>query len=340
VFSSPAVSGNTVYFGTNSGTLEALNAATGAVQCVFTVPTAQPAGTAAHIFSSPVVGDVDGTGPVVFFGDPGVSSASQSYIAGHFWAVTGVGNTGGNCQEKWAYDNWVNKGKSTAETGVWGEPALVKQGNGTWAVVFGTSNPDNSVYALNAVTGARLWHFRALTRGPDEDVGAGPTISPPGDNGFADGVVYVDGKDGIEYALNLLTGEQIWSFTLGPGSQHSYGVAEAALTGITLITCYAGSVFALNAITGAELWEVTLGGTIEASPAVAGGTGNQVLFIGDLNKDEYGLSLQDGSQVFSASVTGNLEASAAVANGMLYFTSGSTLYAYAPPSARRDALRG
>jgi outer membrane protein assembly factor BamB len=73
---------------------------------------------------------------------------------------------------------------------------------------------------------------------------------------------------------------------------------------------------------------------------VAGGSGNQVLFIGDLNKHEYGLSLQDGSQVFSASVTGNPEASAAVANGMLYFTSGSTLYAYAPPSARRDALRG
>jgi outer membrane protein assembly factor BamB len=164
----------------------------------------------------------------------------------------------------------------------------------------------------------------------DQDVGAGPAISPPGGNGFADGVVYVDGKDGIEYALDLLTGKKIWSFTLGPGSASALGVAEAALTGTTLVVPYAGSVFALNATTGARIWQVTPGGRIEASPAVSGGPGDQALFVGDLNKHEYGLSLQNGSQLFNATATGKIIGSAAVADGMLYFASGGTLYAYAP----------
>ena len=45
VDSSPAVYRNTVYFGDNRGTLEALNAATGAVQCTFTLPVSPPATT-------------------------------------------------------------------------------------------------------------------------------------------------------------------------------------------------------------------------------------------------------------------------------------------------------
>jgi hypothetical protein len=30
--------------------------------------------------------------------------------------------------------------------------------------------------------------------------------------------LYIDGKDGIEYALNLLAGKKIWSFTLAPAA--------------------------------------------------------------------------------------------------------------------------
>jgi outer membrane protein assembly factor BamB len=331
VFSSPAVYGNTVYFGNNDGNLEALDAATGAVQCTFTVPVMPPAKKPGRIFSSPVVGSVDGTGPTVFFGDAGVSSPTEAQNAGHMWAITGVGNTAGNCKERWAYDNWANKGTNGTMTGVWDEPALAQDSSGTWAVVFGTSNPDGAVYALNAVTGARLWRFQTVQTGTDQDVGAGPTISAPGGNGFADGVVYIDGKDGVEYALNLLTGTQIWSYTLGAGSTNSLAVSEAALSGNTLVVGFAGSVFAFNATTGAVIWHAKPGGTIQASPAVSGGPGNQVLFVGDLTDHEYGYSLASGAQIFSAATTGEIQDSSAVAVGTLYFASGGTLYAYSPP---------
>lgn len=330
VFSSPAVYGNTVYFGNNEGTLEALNAATGAVQCTFTLPASPPATQPGRIFSAPVVGDVDGTGPVVFFGDAGKSSANETINGGHLWAVTGVGNTAGNCKEKWVYNNWADKGSNGTETGVWDEPALAQESNGTWAVVFGTSNPDGAVYALNAATGTRLWRFQTAQTGPDQDVGAGPTIGSPGANGFADGVVYVDGKDGVEYALNLLTGAKIWSFTLGAGSNNALAVSEAALAGNTLVAAFAGSVFALDATTGALIWKAKPGGTLQASSAISGGPGNQVLFIGDTNDHEYGFTLASGSRVFSVATTGKIQDSAAVADGTLYFAAGGTLYAYAP----------
>jgi outer membrane protein assembly factor BamB len=327
VGSSPAVYNGIVYFGTLSGTLEALDVATGAVRCTFTLPVIAPATKPGRLISSPVVGNVDGTGPTVFVGDAGTQESSNG---GHFWAITGVGNTAGNCREKWMYDNWPNKGTTGTLTGVWDEPALAQNSKGSWQVVFGTSNPDQSVYALNAVNGSRLWRFHTLNNGPDEDVGAGPTIGPPGSDGFADGVVYIDGKDGIEYALDLLTGKQIWSFTLGPGTGAADGVSEAALTGNRLVVCYAATVFALNATTGAVIWKATPGATIHTSPAVSGPSGDQVLFVGDLNGTEYGLNLQTGTQVFGAATTGQFQASAAVAAGMLYFTSGGTFYAYAP----------
>jgi outer membrane protein assembly factor BamB len=278
-----------------------------------------------------VVGVVDGTGPTVYFGDAGVASGSgETLNGGHMWAITGVGNTAGNCKKRWSYNNWVNKGSNGTMTGVWVEPALARESNGTWAVVFGTSNPDAAIYALNAVTGSRLWRFATAQNGPDEDVGTGPTISAPGVNGFADGVVYNDGKDGIEYALDLLTGKQIWSFTLGAGSGSALAVSEAALTGNTLVVGFAGSVFALNATSGAKIWQVTPGGTVQASPAVSGAAGDQVLFVGDNNDHEYGFSLASGAKLFDLTTSGKIQASSAVAKGMLYFASGGTVYAFAP----------
>jgi outer membrane protein assembly factor BamB len=330
VSSSPAVYEGTVYFGTASGTVEALNAATGAVRCSFTLPVIAPATAPGRLISSPVVRDVDGTGPTVFIGDAGTAGPQESDNGGHFWAITGVGNTAGSCHEKWAYDNWPNRGKTGTQTGVWDEPALAHNSGGSWEVVFGTSNPDQSVYALNAVDGSLLWRFKTRYRGRDEDVGAGPTIGPQGSNGFAAGVVYIDGKDGIEYALDLLTGKKIWQYTLGLGTRGPNGVSEAALRGDTLVVCYGTSVFALNATTGAVIWNTTPGGRIQASPAVSGPSGDQVVFVGDNNGTEYGLNLQTGAPIFIASSSGKLQASAAVADGMLYFTNGGIFYAYAP----------
>lgn len=320
VVSSPAVDGNTVYFGNGDGSLYALDATTGAVQCTFTLPIVPPETVPGVIQASPVVGHIDGSGPIVFFGDNG---QRERVNAGHEWAVTGVGNTAGDCQQRWAFNSFQNKGSKGNKSGSWSSPALGQDSTGRWLVVFGSSNPDNSVYALNATDGTLVWRFMTEQTGGDQDVGAGPTISAPGVNGFQNGVVYVDGKDRIEYAIDLVTGTQIWSFNM----QTDSGLAEnsvsvAALVGNRVVVGYAGYLYDFNATTGAKVWRTaTAIGTILASPAVSGAGGDHVLFIGDLNGGEHGYRLSDGSSVFSINVGHKIHASAAISDGMLFFAS-------------------
>src|SRR5262249_5138818 len=90
------------------------------------------------------------------------------------------------------------------------------------------------------------------------------------------------------------------SFWTGPATsgRPRCSVSEAALTGNTIVVCYAAIVFALNATTGAVIWMTTPGGAIHASPAVSGPAADQVLFVGDVHGTEYGLNLQTGARVF------------------------------------------
>jgi eukaryotic-like serine/threonine-protein kinase len=314
---SVAVSGNTVYVGSHNAQLYAVNATTGQIVCTYT--------TTGMIEASPVVGNVDGTGDVVFFGDIG---QGEKFNAGHLWAINGVGNTNGQCTLKWSFNSFAVTVGGT-RTGSWSPPALV-QVSGVWRVVFGTTNPDEAVYALNAATGAALWHYTTTTTG-DSDVGAGPTISPPGVNGFTDGVVYVDGKDQVEYALNLATGSLIWQFNLkknaGSGAK---AICTAALVGTNLIITYNQYVYDLNALNGALTWRSVATGTADfiASPAISGASGNQVIFAGDLAGTEHAYSLATGTQVFAYKAAATIFASSAIVNGMVFFA-GLDGYVYA-----------
>ena len=67
--------------------------------------------------------------------------------------------------------------------------------------MLGTSDPDDSVYGLDAATGAVVWRYQTSDV-PEQDVGSSPTISAPGVNRIADGAVYIEGKDGVIYALD------------------------------------------------------------------------------------------------------------------------------------------
>jgi outer membrane protein assembly factor BamB len=315
VIDTPALDGNTLYVGV-TGDMLALDASTGAEQCHYSLPVFAPETTPGRIDASPVVGQIGPAGPVVFFGDMGTS---EKLNAGHEWAITGYGNKAGGCRLKWMFNSWANKGPSGSKTGSWSPPALVKEASGTWALVFGSSNPDDSVYALNARTGAELWRFQTLVRGGDEDVGAGPTIGLPGVNGFADGTVYIDGKDDMEYAINLATGRRIWSFDLRSVGSATNSVSTAALAGDALLVGYSSQLVSLNARTGALNWTATTGGPIFASPSVSGAPGDQVAFIGDLSGDFDGFSVSGGRNVFSSDRGKPILASAAVADGIVVY---------------------
>jgi outer membrane protein assembly factor BamB len=275
---SPAVAGGVVYFGSTAGTIYALNASTGARMCSFS--------TGQAVLASPVVVDAsDGSGPVVYDGTVPNSGSGAEY------ALYGPGNTHGACTKDGEFTSWA-----VTPDGTWSSPAYGMGANRVPLLVFGSKDRDDSVYALNANTGALVWRYKTSNVAL-ADVGAPPTISPRGRNGFTDGVVYVTGKDKVVYALDLATGTLIWKYALARGTNGD--LAGTALVGDRVYVDSDTGVYALNATTGALVWHVLPQSTFFDSPAVTGPIGRQVLVAASTEGSVYALSLATGATLWT-----------------------------------------
>jgi outer membrane protein assembly factor BamB len=314
-YSSPAVYGNTVYFGSEDFNLYAYDATTGQPVCSFS--------TGGRIEASPVVKDIDGTGPLVFVGDTG---RTESHNAGHEWALNGVGNTSGApCSERWAFNGWNNTNNGI-DGGSWSSPALGTDGTGRPLLVFGSNQPDDSVYALDARNGTEVWRFQTVI-GSDSDVGAAPTISLPGNNGLADGAVYVMGKDQHEFALNFLTGALLWDYDLSTLPCSSDPVSGTALVGTMVVFNFCKWVYAVNAAptgpgTTKVIWRSVATAHSRASPVISGGPGDQVVLRPDKGGNEDAFRAANGAMLTPfnvGSTTLEITASTAVSAGEVFF---------------------
>jgi uncharacterized repeat protein (TIGR01451 family) len=155
----------------------------------------------------------------------------------------------------------------------------------------------DNLYALNASTGAKLWSFAASRE-------TSPTV--------ANGVVYFGGD--FLYALNATTGALLWEFADFPNPAPFPLTSPAVANGAAYFGSYQDLLFwGLNASTGDGLWTYYLGSSVSGTPVVANGT---VYFIGN------GLSALNASTgaVLWSSYTGShfLDSSPAVANGVVY----------------------
>jgi outer membrane protein assembly factor BamB len=323
-YASPTVYQNTVYVGgSGDHTMWAIDATTGALQCSFA--------TTGRIFDGPVVADL-GSGPEVFFGDTGLSETNNN---GHEWAITGVGNSLGGCKLIWSFNSWGVTNGGT-QTGSWSPPALAYDSTGRPLLVFGTSQPDSSVYALDARDGSMVWRYNTSTTG-DHDVGAGACITAPGVNGFADGEVYIDGKDQVLYALDLMTGAVGWSFDLKAaiGVKVSNSVSTPACVGSMVYVGYGYGVWAFDAATGAEHWysgtSSPVGVVVLSSPAVAGDGGDQVIYSNDGGGAATAYRLSDGSTLWHYLTSMPMYGSDAVSDGQVFFGGlDGNVYAFGP----------
>jgi outer membrane protein assembly factor BamB len=280
----------------------ALNAKNGARRCSFA--------TGQFTETSPVVTeDPDGSGPVVYFGtSPSLPQQGSEY------AIYGPGNTHGSCTQDWTFHGWTIQ-----PGGSWSPPAYGTNANGTPVVVFGSENTDNSVYALNANTGAKIWTYRTSKTTEDNDVGASPTISAPGVNGFADGVVYVLGKDKVTYAFDLTTGALIWQHALD--MDKAADVAGSALAGNAVYVDASTGIYALNATTGAQVWHVLSKSGFYASPAISGPAGQQVLITANLGGNLYALDPVTGKTLWTQPGKSAYWSSPTISQGTIYVTS-------------------
>lgn len=157
---------------------------------------------------------------------------------------------------------------------------------------------DQTFYALNASTGAVIWTC--------------PNVAPYSSPAVSGGIVYF-GSYQYVYALDALTGKQIWNFsvirTLTGGIESSPAVAN----GVVYIGSPDGNFYALNASTGKKLWNYFTDDKIPSSPAVANGA----VYVGS-SATIYTFNASTGDVLWTYYTDNEVISSPAIANGILY----------------------
>jgi|GEM_PF-384474 len=274
--------------------LYALNGATGAVEC--------SAALMLTIDASPQFGTPPGGVPMVF-----VASIDSQTIPG---PVYGIRQT--DCKILWSFTNYGHL------DGAWATPAYGTDATGKGRVYVGDADPGAAMFALDARTGKLVWTYSPAFPAGDYDFGAAATISPPGANGFADGVLYAPSTYGVLYAIDLTTGQFVWSYTFDPthGATGS-GRSSAALDGKTLVFGAADGAEAIDAASGSLLWHYVDPAKIEAisSPAIVGPPGDKIAVFGDLAGAVHVLRLRDGADLYDFQTLNYITSSPAIADG-------------------------
>ena len=289
-------------------TIYKLDGATGQVLCAVKVPL--------RIDSSMMFATPPGGVPTVYTAT--VDGTNVRY--GQLMAIRAR-----DCTVEWSVSPWRNP------SGPWDTPAFGVDKNGNGRVLIGTSNTDATLYSIDALTGNLVW-YRSEYEPGDYDIGAGPTVSLPGNNGFADGVVYSHSKFGILYAFDLTTGKPIWQYDydqaghIGPG-----GISSVALYKNYLVYGVSDGIEAVTAKTGTLIWHYKHAYDVVASPAIVGPPGLEVVVVGDATGRVFVLRLSDGAQLFSYQTGGYITGSPAIVNGhILIASSDSFLYDFEP----------
>jgi outer membrane protein assembly factor BamB len=284
-----------------SATVLKLDGATGSVLCSLKAPLRMDASL---MFASPAGGV-----PTVY-----TASNHNSTTNGPELAINES-----NCALIWSFDNWLTL------SGAWGTPAFGVDANGNSRVYVGTADPDSTMYAVDAVTGKELWYYSALNP-PDAtyDVGAAATVSAPGNNGFADGVLYFPSKYGVLYALDLTNGKLIWQYNFNKAAHVTEGGrSAAALYKTNLVFGIANGVENVDATTGKLLWQYIDASKQEvlSSPAVAGPSGNEIVVFADVTGLVTVLRLADGALLYKYQTGNYVTSSPAIINGHILIDS-------------------
>jgi outer membrane protein assembly factor BamB len=288
VFTSPAVVGGVVYLssaGNRFADIYALNAKTGKLIWTYHVPSvpgylADPIvdGGLLYVdvetFSGDEIFAFDAlTGAVHWTvqlpslsGKPPAAVGGAVYVGAYNGSVYALKASDGSI--KWA----ISVGKSTGGLSV----------SGTRVYVGGADGTSNTLYALNAKTGSKVWSFPVVNR---RTVGfSDPTL--------ANGKLYVAGGEGngiAAYALNATTGSRLWTTALVCCNVNSAAVAN----GVVYLTSN-DQVIAFDAGSGKQLWQSSHAlSPFIASPTVVNG----MVFAGSSDSNVYAFHLRSSAGV-------------------------------------------
>lgn len=202
---------------------------------------------------------------------------------------------------------------------------------------------DGAVHGVDAGTGRGLWRTRptetlALPWGRE---GWDYWVSSPN---VVDGRVLIGSPDGRLLSLDLRSGDELWSYSLGARTRSSPAVSDS----MVFIGDDAGVVHAVGLTRGRPLWAHETEGaglasadfgwdrvSLQSSPAVDGG----VLYIGSRDGGVYALDANTGERLWYAD-HGNpwVVASAAVHGDTIWIGSSDGLFVAALDAATGEEL--
>ena len=304
IVSTPLVEGGSLWVSRDySPVLYKLDAATGAVECSTPLVSTSE--------GSPTIGTPAGGSLSIYIG---VNDANA--YSGPVYSIDE-----GTCAVNWQFTDYQQI------AGSWDPLSFATDAAGQSLVLAGTSDPDESIYAINALTGALVWSFKTLPQpgsgNTDIDIGAGVAVAPPGSNGFADGVAYVPGEDGYLYAFDLGTGALLWDTDFGAGlpSVHTARATPALVDG-DVVFGEADGVMAVSQATGAPVWTFATGGAEVLSAATAlGPAGSQIVAVTTVTGALDVLSAQDGTLLYTYQTPSYSASSVADVDGNLLVAS-------------------
>lgn len=191
-----------------------------------------------------------------------------------------------------------------------------QQASSDWPMFRG--NPWHSGFGqgTSVTSPVLLWKFSASS-----SIASGPAI--------VNGIIYFGSGNGTIFALNAISGDQIWNRT----TPMSADTSPAVVDGVVYIGCNSAEnypagtapppqtcvVHALNAYTGEEIWNFSADGWA-SSPT----TSNGVVYFGTSNGNRgtvYALRATNGSRIWDFSDgVGAESATPAIVDGVVYFS--------------------
>ena len=166
----------------------------------------------------------------------------------------------------------------------------------------------DSLYAADAATGARLWRW------------TDPLTTHVSSPAVGHGRVYFGTDRGSVYALDAATGAQEWTYATGDSV-----TAPALAGGVVYVGSLNAYTYALDAVTGQKQWSTFVGGPVSGGPAVAG----RVVYVGAWDHKLHALDVATGAILWTGATGDMVESSPAVAQGLVYVGSNDTnLYAF------------
>jgi outer membrane protein assembly factor BamB len=171
-----------------------------------------------------------------------------------------------------------------------------------------------TIYALNASSGIKLWNFTEH-----------PSVGSPI---VIDGVAYFGAGDDV-YALDAMSGAQIWVHNIGGGfGQSSLSVVDGVIY-FSAIEPYHFYVSALSATNGDELWKYNTGSGDSVSPLAII---DDAIYFG-AGKEFYALNAENGDRLWSYITDGTTVSFPTVIDAVMYFGADNKVIALSIASA-------